>query len=138
MPSWLGRALTFMFVSLSWVPFRAASVGDAGDIYASLLGLGTQHTYAWFPSWLPICAGAVLLGHLATLWVIPPRPTLVPAAASGLMRALGLTAVDRHFAGAYLVPTRVTVAGTYVITLLILSILLFAPSEVGPFVYAAF
>ena len=138
MPSWLGWALTFMFVSLSWVPFRAASVGDAGDIYGSLLGLGTQRTYEWFPSWFPICAGAVLLGHLATLWITHPRPTLMPAMASGLMKTLGLTVEHRQFAGAYLVPTRVTVPGTYFIVLFILSTLLFAPSKVGPFVYAAF
>jgi hypothetical protein len=138
MPSWLGWALTFMFVSLSWVPVRAASLGNTGDIYRSLLGLGTQRTYEWFPSWFPICAGAVLLGHLATLWITYPRPTLMPAIASGLMKTLGLTAEHRPFAGAYLVPTRVTVLGTCFITLFVLSTLLFAPSKVGPFVYAAF
>ena len=138
MSPWLGRTLTFVFVSLAWVPFRAANMGEAANVYLSLLGIGSQRPYQWFPSWLPICVAAVVLGHLVTLWFSSPSRAAGQAPARTLLRILGMTASDRPFAGAYLVPTRVTVLGTYTILLFVASILLFAPSKVGPFVYAAF
>lgn len=138
MPAWLGGVLTFVFVSLSWVPFRTASLADAGRFYASLLGLGAGRTYAWFPCWLPICVGAIVLGHLATLWASGHGPDALKAAGDRLASLLGLSVAQRPSAGAYLAVTRATVPGAYFVTLLLLSIFLFAPSKVGPFVYAAF
>ena len=138
MPSWLGRALTFVFVGLSWVPFRAESVQGAGRVYAGLLGLGTQQTYEWFPSWLPICAAAVVLGHLVTLWSTGSGSAAMRAAVGHVMKALGLTTAHKQLAGMYLVPAGITVLGACFTTLFILTILLFAPSQVGPFVYASF
>jgi D-alanyl-lipoteichoic acid acyltransferase DltB (MBOAT superfamily) len=38
MPTWLGWALTFLFVVLCWVPFRATSVDAALRIYEALFG----------------------------------------------------------------------------------------------------
>jgi alginate O-acetyltransferase complex protein AlgI len=35
-PSWLGWALTLGFVTLAWIPFRAASVADAAKIFYGL------------------------------------------------------------------------------------------------------
>jgi alginate O-acetyltransferase complex protein AlgI len=138
LPTWLARALTFTFVSLAWVPFRAASLSDAGRVYASLLGLGAARTFPWYPSWLPICAAAVVLGHLVTRWWIAPAQKPRSAAADAVLAALGLTPVQWPLAGTYLVPTRVTVCGAFLMTLMVVSIFLFAPSKVGPFVYAAF
>jgi alginate O-acetyltransferase complex protein AlgI len=138
MPAWLGRALTFTFVSLAWVPFRAEGLGDAGRVYASLLGLGAQRTYPWYPSWLPICAGAVVLGHIVTRRYIAPAGQARPSRGARVLSALGLTAAQWPLAGAYLVPVRVTVIGTFLMTLFVATIFLFAPSQVGPFVYAAF
>jgi alginate O-acetyltransferase complex protein AlgI len=138
MPCWLGRTLTFLFVCLVWVPFRAPTLASAAAVYAGLLGLGGQRVYSWFPSWLPVCAAVVLLGHLAGRWLGGPTDAGGRSAAGRVLRALGLTPLDRRPAGAYLVPTRVTVLGTYVIVVLLLSILLFSPPKVGPFVYAAF
>ena len=138
MPSWLGWTLTFMFVSLSWVPFRAASLEGAVKVYASLLGLGTQQTYEWFPSWLPICLVAVVLAHLATLWLTDPARVQGRNVGSRLLMILGITPTERQFAGTYLVPVRITMLGTYVFVLFLVSIFLFAPPSVGPFVYAAF
>jgi len=138
LPAWLARALTFTFVSLAWVPFRAANLSDAGRVYSSLLGLGAARTFPWYPSWLPICAAAVMLGHLVTRrWIAPPQKPR-PAAADAVLAALGLTPVQWPLAGTYLVPTRVTVCGACLMTLFVVSIFLFAPSQVGPFVYAAF
>lgn len=138
MPPWVGRAFTFVFVSLCWVPFRAASLKDAACVYTGLLGLGARGTYHWFPSWLPICAAAVVVGHLVTLWLIKVGPPDDRGAGSRLLRLLGMKSVERHAAGSYIVPDRISVLGTYVIVLLIASILLFAPPVVGPFVYATF
>jgi hypothetical protein len=138
MPTWLARTLTFAFVTLAWVPFRASSMTDAGRVYSSLLGLGASRTFPWYPSWLPICAAAVLLGHLVTRWCNAPVWTPVQGAAARLREALGLRAAEWPLAGTYLVPARVTVAGAFLITLFVVSIFLFAPSQVGPFVYAAF
>jgi alginate O-acetyltransferase complex protein AlgI len=141
MPAWPGRLLTFVFVCLAWIPFRAATVNDAAAICASLLGRGSQQTYVWFPEWLPICAAAVALGHMLTLWLTTSKPEPESTGSSARRRVLsilGLTPVARPLAGVYLVPTRVTVVGTYVIVILCLSIVLFSPPKVGPFVYGAF
>jgi alginate O-acetyltransferase complex protein AlgI len=138
MPSWLGGILTFVFVSLAWVPFRAETATGAVRFYRGLLGWETGRTYAWFPSWLPWCAAAIAAGHLVTRWIAGSEADVARKTGSRLMKALGLTVVQRPLAGAYLVPARLTVLGGYVMTLFVLSIFLFAPSRIGPFVYAAF
>jgi hypothetical protein len=38
MPAWLGWALTFVFVVLAWVPFRATSFDAALRLYEALFG----------------------------------------------------------------------------------------------------
>ena len=40
LPAWAGIALTFVLVTLAWVPFRADSLDDAWRIYTQLAGFG--------------------------------------------------------------------------------------------------
>jgi len=138
MPPWLGGAFTFVFVSLCWVPFRAANLQNAAAVYEGLLGLGGRRTYGWFPSWLPVCMVAIVLGHAVTLWLVKPARPDARSTGSRLLAVLGMRSIERRLAGGYIVPERTSVLGSYVMVVLIISVLFFAPPAVGPFVYAAF
>lgn len=69
--SW-GRIRTFLMVCLAWVPFRAASMEQAWDVWAGLIGL---HGFGWPPAWsgdlpLPTSTGLLVLA-LILAWFTP-------------------------------------------------------------------
>lgn len=60
-PAW-GRARTFIVVCVAWVPFRAASVGDAVGIWRGLVGLNGWGGVIHWNGALPLYAILILLG----------------------------------------------------------------------------
>ncbi|GIZ11939.1 MBOAT family protein [Pseudomonas sp. NCCP-436] len=71
MPDWLGWLLTFNFVNVTWVLFRAPDLTSAWNIYRGMLGLG-----GWQLAELPAWPRSVLVGltryyvHFETgLWI---------------------------------------------------------------------
>ena len=76
----LSWALTFGFVCVCWVFFRAQNVGDALLILNRMLfgwGVGVQ----WFDGPLPWIVGAVVASHILGAWLLRHRlsPVLNPA-----------------------------------------------------------
>ncbi len=92
MPNALGWVLTFAFVALAWVLFRAPSFGAATAIYAGLVGLtpaGPAHAAASF--WQLLAVGAALAIVGPTAWTLSQRlPPLRWAAAAIALLLVGL------------------------------------------------
>ena len=60
MPKLLGWALTFLFVAVCWVLFRATSFDAALAIYKAMLGLGPVGTGFKWRAFLPAIAVAMI------------------------------------------------------------------------------
>lgn len=65
MPNWLGVVITFMFVNIAWVFFRATSWNDATNVLKAMFGMGQSASeltlitdYHFIPVWI---VGVVLL-----------------------------------------------------------------------------
>ncbi len=74
MPKPVGWALTFLFVALTWVLFRATSFEAAGNIFEGLIGVtGLGETFKWRS--IAIAAAVACLGPTTWLAVqgLPPR-----------------------------------------------------------------
>lgn len=95
MPAPLGWALTFLFVLLAWVLFRAPDFGTALRVYAGMAGLEGWGGVRIEGRWVLVAACAVaLLGptsQQAALERAPPRPWLAGAAGLALAGLLLLT-----------------------------------------------
>ncbi len=89
MPAILGWALTFAFVALTWVLFRATSFEAAIAIFKGLFGLAPSgHGFKW-----RAFAPALLVALVGpTAWAavhrLPPRPALAIAFAVLLVAVL--------------------------------------------------
>jgi len=71
---WLGRGVTFFFVVLAWVPFRAETTSGTLSIWRGLLGLegiGFDSTFSDSET-VPL-----LLAALAAMWLLPNSQTLI-------------------------------------------------------------
>jgi alginate O-acetyltransferase complex protein AlgI len=92
MPDALGWVLTFAFVALAWVLFRAPSFGAATAVYAGLLGLtpaGPAHAASSFWQLLTFGAGLAIVGP--TAWTLSQKlPPLRWAAAAIALLLVGL------------------------------------------------
>jgi alginate O-acetyltransferase complex protein AlgI len=135
MPAALGWLLTLLFVVICWVPFRSANLGDTVLMFKAMAGVGAGN-YQWLPTWLFWCLGLCALAHWLG-WLVEKY-----AGADWLKRKslgyLGLEIRAHQLSGMWLVPGRVTVAGTYLVALVVLAILFFAPLDDNPFIYFQF
>ncbi|WP_288583144.1 MBOAT family O-acyltransferase [uncultured Methylobacterium sp.] len=89
MPALVGWALTFLFVALTWVLFRATSFEAAMAVFKGLAGLApVGHGFKW-RAFVP-AALVALIGPTAWLAVhrLPPRPALAVAFAVLLVAVL--------------------------------------------------
>jgi hypothetical protein len=92
MPNPVAWALTFAFIALAWVLFRAPTFATAANIYAGLVGLtpaGLGRAASGF--WPMVAGGAVLAIIGPTAWELAQRLKPVGWAAAAL--ALLLAAI---------------------------------------------
>ena len=82
MPDWVGWGLTFAFVALSWVLFRAPSFAAALAVYEGLLGMAAPGTSPAWPM-LAAAGAAAVLGPTSWSLVrrLPPSRWVAIAAA---------------------------------------------------------
>jgi alginate O-acetyltransferase complex protein AlgI len=138
-PVWLGWMLTFLFVLLTWVPFRARSFAASLLMLRKMLFLGDLSGGLWSPTWLRWLAAAAVLGHLMG-WLMEKAPQ-APGMDKLLSRGLdwfGFRWSALGISGVYLTPARVTVAGSYVVCLVLLLLFYFVPMNTNPFIYFQF
>ncbi len=78
--TWLNRLLTFVFVTLAWVLFRAPSVGVAGDVYAAMFGVRGFDSATQLQTLVGIWFAVALAGLLVFVNVAPSTAQLEPKA----------------------------------------------------------
>jgi hypothetical protein len=138
LPAGLGWALTLLFVTTTWVLFRARTPEAALTMLGKMFGWGDHSGGVWWPMWLGWCAALVVLGHLAGQLALPRSSSGGAGRRSRVLETLGMDVCESAIAGAWLIPARPTAAGAYCITLLLLIVLYFAPLATNPFIYFQF
>jgi D-alanyl-lipoteichoic acid acyltransferase DltB (MBOAT superfamily) len=109
MPGWAGWALTFLFVNVTWVFFRAKSLEDARRVLTGMVdletafGAGAHRDLVANLGWVGVGGDALL--HLIPATLIGQLPILMfIAAATGLLFARNLNHLEeRHLTTARLV-----------------------------------
>jgi alginate O-acetyltransferase complex protein AlgI len=97
----INRALTFLFVCAAFVIFRSPSLGVAGDVLSSMLGLHGLDTHPQLAALLPakfaLLVGALLLFvNLApNTWQINVKPRVWQGIATGLAAALAVMTISQ-------------------------------------------
>jgi len=99
--TWLNRAITFVCVLWAWVLFRAASLGEAVDVWKAMLGLrGVEapqrvvHTFG--ASMLVFVAALLVFVNVApNSWELKPRPLLRYGLAFGLIAGAAILTITR-------------------------------------------
>jgi len=144
----VGWAVTYGFVCLTWVFFRAADFGTAALILRKIAGLepgGAHWTYLPLLLILPIVIVAHVIGtwiarretefHGGTQGIIPP-----PVFAEWLYgrQGTGIAVRPHHAAGLYLLLPRAGFASAFIVTIWLTTLFLLSPVNVRPFIYFQF
>lgn len=94
-PGW-SRLMTFLLVTVAWVPFRAPSLSVTGDIWTAMLGLNGLDNWASLKNLVGLRLALLLAATLAWVnllpnsWEVSFRPKTRYAVALGLLLAAGL------------------------------------------------
>jgi len=97
----LNRALTFLFVCAAFVIFRSPSLGVAGDVLSSMLGLHGLDARPQLAALLPakfalLIAGLLLFVNLApNTWQIRVRPRVWQGMATGAATAIAVMTISQ-------------------------------------------
>ncbi len=88
LPLWGARALTFVLVTIAWVPFRAADLETTFRLYHAMAGLHPPVAASAWGFYWPIEVWLVLAALLAFVWLLPNtaeimRPDVVPLTTPG-------------------------------------------------------
>jgi alginate O-acetyltransferase complex protein AlgI len=77
MPAYVAWTLTFIFVTLCWVPFRATSFAATNHMYGALVGVNGLGEHVNQIAWLTIGIAAIISSIGPTSWTLahqlPPR-----------------------------------------------------------------
>jgi alginate O-acetyltransferase complex protein AlgI len=138
LPSWLGWLLTQFVVIMAWVPFRSTSFETTTLLFRKLFTVGGSGAL-WLAEWLFWLLPLVIVGHL--IGVAVEKARLGAALESRFLRWLEWLGWDidcSSISGRYLTGRRVTVVGSYVLSMWLLLIFYFAPNQTSPFIYFQF
>ncbi|PYQ47083.1 MAG: hypothetical protein DMF78_24660, partial [Acidobacteria bacterium] len=134
-PDPFARLLTFAFAMLCWIPFRSPNVAVMRTIVGKLLGLEREGGL-WYPE---VVAWSLLLAAAAH-WF---GARLKRSRAStdwfeSLLRALSIYRMSSPISGLWPVFEMRSVAGSFVATIVLLSIYFFGAANASPFIYFQF
>jgi alginate O-acetyltransferase complex protein AlgI len=168
LPGLLGWMLTLLFVMVCWVPFRSHDFGDTLALLKAMAGVGAGHYQwlpVWLIPCVALCIFGHLAGwciekrlgagglEAAVVRQVDQAHRLSPARAGELpvgrpgapfrlidnvLGWLGVEIQAHELSGAWLVTRQVTLAGAYLIALVLLVTLFFAPLNGNPFIYFQF
>jgi hypothetical protein len=140
MPPLLGWALTFLFASLCWVPFRAQSFAQTETMLARMFAFAGDG-YHWVPA-LAIAAALVTVAGHALGQVLASAAQAQragrPHAALAVLFALGFRLETNAVSGWWVVFGAGRVAGIALVAFWILALFLFAHADTSPFIYFQF
>jgi alginate O-acetyltransferase complex protein AlgI len=139
LPKPVAWIFTLLFVMIAWVPFRANSFEITQLMLKKMFWIGQPHGGLWSPTWLWCLGPVVVFAHVFGMFIEKAQAN--PNTARRLTSALaifGFRFESLPISGSLLVPYRITLAGSYVISLAILILLYFAPMNTSPFIYFQF
>jgi len=132
-----GVVLTFAFVTLCWIPFRASSLEIAGVMLGHMAGFGPAGA-SWYPEVLAWAIPALAIGHAIGAFVARlPIPGDADWEAP-LWPALDISVSRAPLAGRCLRFGVGTMPGAFIVTFWILGLFYFASVRVSPFIYFQF
>ena len=135
LPPVVGWGITFGFVTLSWVPFRAADLDTTLTLLQRLL-LPTAGASFLSPIAIGLLA-VVALAHLIGRWV-DRGPNALPPRLPTLFEQFGLTVHDAGPSGRFLVWRGTTVASWWLLGMAAYLFWWFSVLKTSPFVYFQF
>jgi hypothetical protein len=122
--------VTFTFVMLCWVPFRAASFGDTLEILRRLAGFDDGGG-RWRPEIVLRCVAIIVLAHGLGLLIEADRRRRV-------FDLFDVDVVDAPLAGRSPRFGVATFAGAFAVTFWVLGLFYFAAVRTSPFIYFQF
>jgi alginate O-acetyltransferase complex protein AlgI len=132
-----GVVSTFLFVSLAWIPFRAASFGDTLLMVRKMFGLGDADGVIWIPHAFFWCLPLVLLGHMIGILIERDADKTRKVFRRGLTFC-GLQLRSDPISGSYLVWNMPNLLSLYLLFLWVLVLFFFASTNTSPFIYFQF
>lgn len=126
-------AVTFLFCSLCWIPFRCPSFAGTAAMLQALWPARTAPSIPWVSYELPWIVALVVLGHAVGVTLEAPGPR-----ARRLLQRLGACAQPEALSGVTLRLSLATAPGVFVVVLWLLCVLLFAVTQTTPFIYFQF
>jgi hypothetical protein len=132
MPRLAGQFLTLLFVSLAWIPFRAADAATTRTMLGRLFTFGSDGNHGW-----PITVLAALIlvaaGHVVGLWMENGEKE------PGIIQRFFDLGIKQHpLSGRQLVFGMSTMGGGFLTTSIVLIILFFGATNATPFIYFRF
>jgi alginate O-acetyltransferase complex protein AlgI len=138
-----GWAITYSFVCLAWVFFRAADFATAATILRKIFGLESGGaTWSYLPLYLlipPIMLAHAIGWYAANKESINGLPVEAPAFVRRLyQRAAGFAVRPHAAAGLYVLMPRAGFVSAFVLTIWLVGLFLFSPVHTRPFIYFQF
>lgn len=139
MPAFLGGCLTFLFVILCWIPFRAPTFAVSVTIFKRLFSpaLGV----AFVPPIALACAGGVLAAHIlgyVILRQLRRQQSFAQSGAARVLAILGLRLEQSAITGWSVSMGPGTVSGYFFLTLVFVGIVWTAVLDSSAFIYFQF
>lgn len=130
--AWL---MTLLFVILCWIPFRASGLGQTAQFIRGMFTL-TQGV-RWLPDAIFVGIALVVPAHFVGLWLASAIHKEQPLL-QRLIRALSADLCHDRISNWYLRLGTRTVLGSFLVTLWVLLLLVFAETHTSPFIYFQF
>ncbi len=140
MPAPLAWALTFLFASLCWVPFRAQTFDQTATMLGRMFTF-SGHGFHWVPALAIAAALVTLAGHVlgAKLEVAAAEQAAGRAhPATRLLAWLGFRLEVNPISGWWVVFSSARTIGVFVVAFWLLVLFFFARANTSPFIYFQF
>ena len=138
LPTPLAIPLTFLFVMLCWVPFRAPDFATTLTMLERMFTPGAPGAL-WVPTWLGRALVLVVVGHaLGALFDAAAEAGRCREPAARLLRAVGAQLESDPIAGWYVRLGAGSFGGAFLVTAWVLGLYFFAFVGTSPFIYFRF
>jgi D-alanyl-lipoteichoic acid acyltransferase DltB (MBOAT superfamily) len=133
-PALMARVLMFVFATLCWIPFRAATTSDSVTIIKGLFGM-PEGNIVFLPVMLFVMVAIVIAGHAVMVAIESARGAAV---LGSLFRLFDAEYVMGRITGRYVALRASTVPGSFLLAVWALLVLSLAAFTSQPFIYFQF
>jgi hypothetical protein len=136
-PRVIAAPLTFLFVILCWIPFRAPSFGHTTVMLRRMLVLDGAGTH-FRPTLLLWSGSLAVIGHLLAIVLRGDFPAPRSATRARVLARIGAVLEVNEISGAHVRLAPRGVLAIYLLTVWLMVIFFFAPTQTSPFIYFQF